>query len=1333
MRPLLFFVLISLSLTAYGQIPQYQKCCGAVTGSNFLNGSIINHKMQLWYNPSDFSPTVTSGTITSIFIRIASGGLAFQGNYQIKVKQPLSGIGFASTTFETGMTLVKSGGVGIYSLSAIGWNEIILDTPFPYNPSLPLVVEFSFTNANNTYGQTYCSAATGSNKKLEATSQTATTGTFQNGTWEDFAFYLANATCVNPPVAGTATASRAYSCGIPSSPVTLDLTGNSQGNGMSYIWEESPTGVSGSFTPASTASSSSTFTITPMATTYYRCALTCNGNITNTTYSNPVRVAIFSPLSGTYTINPANPTGGTNFSSFADATTALKCGISGPVTFNVTPGIYQERIWIDTISGSSAANKLIINGNGAEVVFTSTNNNKRGIITLNGADHVTIDSLKIRGFSNSTSQYGWGIYLYGDADSNTITRCDIQVDTVTQNDHYAGVVIGSSTNDITNTSGEYNSGNIVTNNTIAGGGYGIVVNNNLLIISSSQSTNVVSGNDVRDFSKNGIDISDYQTAVFDNSISRPSRVSIDNFIGIKIAGKRINVYDNRIHHPFTLLPNNTNKTAVGIYTECNQLTSDTSRIYNNLIYGVNGKGTATGIVHTGKNTIVAFNTIVFDDTAQASGNSYGCDVGGGTLGNGNAFYDNNIILTRSGNGLKYGLKISSNTLPLSKWQSKNNNYYINGLFGTNFIVNTYTGGNIYYLSDWQTSSNGQDDNSVTIDPQFQPGTFMPGNSALNDLGYPVYGIGTDIAGNTRGVIPDIGAYEFSGCQVPQQPGSITGDTVICQNTNTVYTVAVVPGALSYTWSLPGGWTGVSTTNSINVTTGTTAGTISVKANNACGSSLPQSLNITVFNSSTPGAIVGLDTVCSGASLIYSIPELPGATSYSWTLPTGWSGSSTTDSITVVAGSSGGNIAVAAVNSCGISLTQTQIINVNNAPSPIIDYNYYTGLSTSPIYQNYQWYLDSQIVPGATNQTYVPSQSGQYAIEVTNGICTGMSIGLNVLVDSVWPGDANNDFVVDIFDALSMAVSYGYAGSARSNSGIIWQPAFCYNWVDTFANGTNVKHSDCNGDGTINTLDLLAISANFGNIHTKPGIQQKTTGLPDLYFDLSGLNFLPGNTVAIPIKLGTPSSPVNDIYGIAGNIQLDGVNIQDPMVMSYPGSWLGSGINTLNFEQNIPGNLNYLPWCYSRIDHQNTSGYGTIALLSLQIPSGISETDTFKLSFHDTRIVNKDLESYVAFNEIDTFFTITLLSITDNTSSDNEVYIAPNPSNGRGMLYIHSNKKEELNISIYDMEGRMLQSNRVKIVPGINKMELSGDALSTGLYMIHVDDGASSHIIRWIKN
>lgn len=101
--------------------------------------------------------------------------------------------------------------------------------------------------------------------------------------------------------------------------------------------------------------------------------------------------------------------------------------------------------------------------------------------------------------------------------------------------------------------------------------------------------------------------------------------------------------------------------------------------------------------------------------------------------------------------------------------------------------------------------------------------------------------------------------------IPGQPGTITGPASLCPGASGTYSVTNVSGA-TYTWTLPAGWSGSSTTNSINVTASSTvgAGTISVTAGNACGTSAARTKS--VESGPVPIANAGADATkdCAGA-------------------------------------------------------------------------------------------------------------------------------------------------------------------------------------------------------------------------------------------------------------------------------------------------------------------------------------------------------------------------------------------------------------------------------------------------------------------------------------
>jgi len=177
----------------------------------------------------------------------------------------------------------------------------------------------------------------------------------------------------------------------------------------------------------------------------------------------------------------------------------------------------------------------------------------------------------------------------------------------------------------------------------------------------------------------------------------------------------------------------------------------------------------------------------------------------------------------------------------------------------------------------------------------------------------------------------------------------------------------VAGATGYVWSLPSGWSGSSTTNTISATNTTTSGNLMVRAVNGCGQSLATVMPISVISTlANPGTITGKDTLCSGALQTYSISPVNGATSYVWTLPPGWSGTTTGTSIQAFGGTSNGTLSVTAYVSCATSPTSTKSLTAITTVTPAVSLNNPAG----PICERQSITFTATTTGGGTNPTYV---------------------------------------------------------------------------------------------------------------------------------------------------------------------------------------------------------------------------------------------------------------------------------------------------------------------------------------------------------------------------
>jgi hypothetical protein len=282
---------------------------------------------------------------------------------------------------------------------------------------------------------------------------------------------------------------------------------------------------------------------------------------------------------------------------------------------------------------------------------------------------------------------------------------------------------------------------------------------------------------------------------------------------------------------------------------------------------------------------------------------------------------------------------------------------------------------------------------------------------------------------------------------------------------------------------------------------------------------------------------------------------------------------------------------------------------------------------------------------------------------------------------------------------------------------------------------NRKHADCNGDGTVSYNDTLAVTTNYAMVHAK-GINHssasKTAGLPDLFFDLSGITPKAGTTVSIPIKLGTATTPISKIAGIAAHIMIDGTAPADTPSLAYAGSWLGTTTNSIHFNKAI--SKAHLDWAYARTDQHNKGGSGTLATLTFTIPPG-TEGQQMRLYFDNVTLVDSNGDKITQVNVLDD--TLTILNangVANNPKQAPGLIVLPNPSSGACNIRFYVSAAALYRIELRDMSGRLVLHSSGDARAGLQTISLPTERLSSGVYVVYVNMGDQMIApVRWIKN
>ncbi len=508
-------------------------------------------------------------------------------------------------------------------------------------------------------------------------------------------------------------------------------------------------------------------------------------------------------LSGVYTIDQGQTTGGSNFQNFTALSNALQRGcINGYMEVNVTAasGPYNEQVTIPSINGSSLINRLVINGNNDTLKFTPIAG-ARHILKLDGSDFVTIRNLNIVG---NDLTYGWGIHLTNQAENDSIVNCRIDVSAVTSTtqDNSAGIVVSSSVSDL-NAGGNTASRLVVYGDTIIGGYQGIIINGDGIT-----KGNTVVNTSIRDFYSVGVELTQNDSALISgNNISRANRVTVTTFEGITLGAgnKRARILANRIHDTHNAATLQTGA-SYGIYAaSCDAAPGEENKVFNNILYNFNsGSGTQYAIYNVGSDGFIYYhNSIALGHLLSTAGLTRGFFQ---TTAASNIVFRNNIIsISRSGTGDKHCIYFGTTT---SSIVSNNNVFFLN-ITGSGSEGIGYFGADFVTLANWKTAnSNAYDQASVSVNPLYlspSTGDLTPSAFSINNTA-PNLGVTTDINGITRGANPDPGAFEFTPPAIdakiewvsPVSPSSAGNNIITIRIVNTIAATTITSVEVEYT-------------------------------------------------------------------------------------------------------------------------------------------------------------------------------------------------------------------------------------------------------------------------------------------------------------------------------------------------------------------------------------------------------------------------------------------------------------------------------------------------------------------------------------------------------
>jgi hypothetical protein len=218
---------------------------------------------------------------------------------------------------------------------------------------------------------------------------------------------------------------------------------------------------------------------------------------------------------------------------------------------------------------------------------------------------------------------------------------------------------------------------------------------------------------------------------------------------------------------------------------------------------------------------------------------------------------------------------------------------------------------------------------------------------------------------------------------------------------------------------------------------------------------------------------------------------------------------------------------------------------------------------------------------------------------------------------VWPGDTNNDKMVNQADVLPIGLCWLQTGPPRQNASINWVGQPATPWPQM-----SCTYADANGDGVVNQADVLPIGLNFGKIHTGPnliaaqpvGKGSAVSSVATLKPEVNPPQQSPGKEFFIRIR----ASDVTDLFGLSFELIYDRPNLLQIVAVEQD-SLLGGDVIFFSFTDAAAGKVS--AGITRKSGQPGVNGSGSVVRIKAMLTAQAQSRDVVNLSLQSVSANN----------------------------------------------------------------------------------------------------------------
>ncbi|RYD81226.1 MAG: T9SS type A sorting domain-containing protein [Sphingobacteriales bacterium] len=382
------------------------------------------------------------------------------------------------------------------------------------------------------------------------------------------------------------------------------------------------------------------------------------------------------------------------------------------------------------------------------------------------------------------------------------------------------------------------------------------------------------------------------------------------------------------------------------------------------------------------------------------------------------------------------------------------------------------------------------------------------------------------------------------------------------------------------------------------------------------------------------------------------------------------------------------------------------------------------------------FLYTQASSGQTNRA-VDAMKNQVSNLIKNyksnslSPCTALSTCSNSSTFCVWPGDADNDGKASVNDIFNIGYAFGETGPERPIVSTAWMPQTALDWSKNLPTGVNYKYADTDGNGKIDSADVMPLLLNLGEKHNKgENGEQATDADPVLSFDFEQDSAVAGRELTAVLRLGSNNLPADNIYGVSGRVLFESGFLEPGTIqLAFSGSDLGVSTDLI-VVQNYDFVTGSLDFGISRKNKSGKTVKDIIIRWKYVIDPNVAGNKQYHAKMEAVTVVDANLKPVTVNTRGDEVRVAAASLSISKTYRDisNSINLYPNPAQQNITLDLQNNR--DARIRILTMQGQEMYRSLQET--GAGKITLPVNHFPPGIYMVEIQTAGGRAVKKFSK-